>query len=285
MRTLMTTSMAALLLASCSPAADEDVAANEAAIDASAEDMGTPITEAAVEMADQAADSDAVARAIADASRPEEDRTLDEFRLPGEVINFAGVTTGWRVADIVPGGGYYSRVLSTTVGETGHVVAFNPDWVAEAYSETNTRQIELADSRANMSHMINSLDAFNAEMDAPLDAVFMVLFYHDTLNSTPTRPETDRAAMNRQIFDSLRPGGVYLVIDHSAVDGSGGAATDTFHRIDSALVIEEITAAGFVLDGQSDMLANAEDTREVGVFDSSIRRRTDRFVLRFRKPE
>ena len=281
MRTLMTTSMAALLLASCSPAADEDIAANDAVIDASGEDMGTPISEAAVEVAD----TDAVTRAIADASRPEEDRALDEFRLPGDVMNFAGVTTGWRVADIVPGGGYYSRVLSTAVGESGHVVAFNPDWVAQAYTETNTRQIELADSRANMTHMINALEAFNAEIDAPLDAVFMVLFYHDTFNSTPTRPETDRAAMNSQIFDSLRPGGVYPVADHAAVDGSGSDATDTFHRVDAALVIEEITAAGFVLDGQSDMLANAEDTREVGVFDSSIRRRTDRFVLRFRKPE
>ena len=288
MRTLITTSLAALLLASCSGAPDaEDTAASDAAADASGEDAGIAIAEAAVAAPDSGArsGSDAVGRAIADASRPEEDRALDAQRHPGDVLNFAGVEPGWRIADIVPGDGYYSRILSTAVGEDGHVIAFNPGWVAEAYSETNTRQIELAETRANMSHMINALDAFNAEMDAPLDAVFMVLFYHDTLNSTPTRPETDRVAMNAEIFASLRPGGVYLVVDHSALEGSGAEHTDTYHRIDSALVIEEITAAGFVLDGQSDILANPEDTREIGVFDSSIRRQTDRFVLRFRKPE
>ena len=107
----------------------------------------------------------------------------------------------------------------------------------------------------------------------------MVLFYHDT-----AWDGTDRAAMNRAIFDALRPGGVYLVVDHNAPEGSGLAAVNDTHRIEASVVRAEIESAGFIFDGQSDVLANAEDPRDISVFDDSIRRMTDRFVYRFRKP-
>jgi predicted methyltransferase len=268
MRLFPLTFAAALLATACSQPA-------ETPVDETAADMSPVVEETQTAPVDSAID-----RAVADASRPEGDRSLDVNRHPAEVLAFVGVEAGWKVADIVPGGGYYSRVLSTAVGEAGQVYAFNPTWVAERFGEANTALGELADTRVNMERLIGPIEDFNAQIEAPLDAVFMVLFYHDT-----GYDGTDRAAMNTAIFDSLRPGGVYLVIDHHAPEGSGLESVDTTHRIDAALVLEEVMAAGFVLDTQSDMLANAEDPRDISVFDPTIRRQTDRFVYLFRKPE
>ncbi|BDW98335.1 class I SAM-dependent methyltransferase [Maricaulis maris] len=223
---------------------------------------------------------ESIESAVSDASRPETDRQLDAARHPAEVLLFAGVEPGWRVADMAAGGGYYSRVLSTAVGTSGHVYTMNPTWVAEDFAETDAALAAIAAERANMTHFSAPMESFGDNIDLPLDAVFMVLFYHDT-----AWDGTDRAAMNREIFDSLRPGGVFVVIDHHAVAGTGLEAVESLHRIDEAAVIEEISAAGFELEASSAMLANAEDAREISVFDPSIRRHTDRFVLRFRKPD
>jgi predicted methyltransferase len=268
MRLIPLTFAAALLASACTQPA-------ETPVDETASD-----TTQAVEETQAAPAESVIDRAVADASRPEGDRSLDVNRHPAEVLAFVGVEAGWRVADIVPGGGYYSRVLSTAVGETGQVYAFNPTWVAERFGDANTALGELADTRVNMERVIAPVEDFDTQIDAPLDAVFMVLFYHDT-----GYDGTDRAAMNQAIYDSLRPGGVYLVIDHQAPEGSGLDSVNTTHRIDAALVREEVIAAGFVLETQSDMLANSEDPRDISVFDPAIRRQTDRFVYLFRKPE
>ena len=156
----------------------------------------------------------------------------------------------------------------------------NPTWVAERFAETDAGLAAFAAERANMTHFSSTIETFGEHVDGPLDAVFMVLFYHDT-----GWDGTDRAAMNAEAFEALRPGGVYIVIDHHAVEGSGLSVVESLHRIEEASVIGEVTAAGFVLDGSSDMLANDGDSREISPFDPSIRRQTDRFVLRFRKPE
>lgn len=218
--------------------------------------------------------------AVADESRSEEDRMLDVNRHPAEVLAFAGIEHGWRVADLTAGAGYYSRILSNAVGEEGHVYSHNPSWVADRFPEPNEALAAFADSHGNMTHTVSTIETFAADIEAPLDAVMMVLFYHDT-----AWDETDRAAMNREIYDALRPGGVYLVIDHHAPDGSGLEAVNTTHRIEASVVREEVEAAGFVLEAESDMLANPDDPRDISVFDESIRRMTDRFVYRFRKPD
>ena len=223
---------------------------------------------------------DSIMEAVEDTERPEEDRLLDANRHPAEVLDFAGVERGWAVADIVPGGGYYSRVLSTAVGDMGRVYSFNPSWVARDYSDANDAMGRVADRRANMSHHVGDLEDFGASFDQPLDAVFMVLFYHDTGYDV-----TDRARMNQAIFDALAPGGVFVVIDHHAIEGSGLDAVETLHRIDASLVVAEVSAAGFVLDSESDMLANPDDPRDISVFAPQIRRNTDRFVYLFRKPQ
>ena len=221
-----------------------------------------------------------IEEAVADETRPEEDRLLDVNRHPAEVLLFAGIEHGWQVADLTAGAGYYTRVLSTAVGQEGHVYSHNPSWIADRYPEPNEALAGVAEARENVTHIVSPIEEFAAGIEAPLDAVMMVLFYHDT-----AWDETDRDAMNAAIYDALRPGGVYLVIDHHAPEGSGLEHVETTHRIDAAVVRAEIEAAGFELDAQSDMLANPDDPRDISVFDEEIRRMTDRFVYRFRKPE
>ncbi len=223
--------------------------------------------------------SDVIEGALEDETRPEADRVLDTNRHPAEVLVFAGVERGWRVADLSAGSGYYSRVISTAIGEDGHVYAQVPLWFAEHYPASNQILASLAAQRANITHIVNDLERFNADIDQPLDAVFMVLFYHDTVWAG-----TDRAAMNQAVFEALKPGGVYLIIDHQAPEGTGLAHVEDLHRIDAVNVLEEITAAGFILDRRSDMLSNRDDPRNISVFAPDIRRQTDRFVYLFRKP-
>ena len=274
----VTAAAAAALLAACSqPAANEEAA-----------DAAAPAMDAAEQApaADQSgADADMIERAIGDASRPEEDRARDIDRHPAEILSLAGVEAGWRVADIGAGTGYYSRILSAAVGEDGHVFAFNPNWVAERFTATDEGLAALAETRANMTHLNGEAAGFTDQIDGPLDAVFIVLFYHDTAWDSDFRDPDDRAAMNQGIFDALRPGGVYLVIDHHAAEDAGLADIGDTHRINAAIVREEVLAAGFELVEDSDILANPDDPRDISVFDPSIRGETDRFIYLFRKPE
>jgi predicted methyltransferase len=265
MRLIFCLSVAAIALSACSPATETPVATSEPEAAVVEQAIPMPVV---------------IEAALADASRPDEQRLLDVDRHPAEVLAFAGLEHGWRVADIAPGGGYYSRVLSTAVGEEGHVYAFNPAWVAERFASGNAALGELADSRANMTRVVDTIENFDRAIDEPLDAAFLVLFYHDTGHDG-----TDRAAMNQSIYDALRPGGVFIVIDHHAPDGSGLTFVNDTHRIDAQLVRDEVMAAGFVLEAESDMLANPEDDRTRSVFDEGLRRHTDRFAFRFRKPD
>ncbi len=118
--------------------------------------------------------------------------------------------------------------------------------------------------------------------DRALDAVTMVLFYHDTVWLG-----VDREAMNKAVFAALKPGGVFLIVDHSARPGDGVEVSNTFHRIEEDAVKTEVQAAGFVLDGQADFLRNKDDTRDWNDSPRAAGERrgtSDRFVLRFRKP-
>ena len=140
--------------------------------------------------------------ALADESRPEQERAQDAGRRPGEVLMFAGLEPGWHVADLTAGAGYYTRILSGAVGADGHVYAHNPSWVAERFPEPNEALGAYAAEHANITHVVAPTEDFAAEIEEPVDAVFMVLFYHDTYFDG-----TDRAAMNQAIYDALRPGG------------------------------------------------------------------------------
>ena len=216
--------------------------------------------------------------ALGHPDRPGADRVRDIHRKPAQVLALMGVEPGMRVADLMSGDGWYTEVLARLVGPQGRVYAQNNRISAEAYGKALVQRLE----RAGLAQVV-VLDRELEELGLPaarLDAVFLVQFYHDTYAM-----EVDRAKMNRGILDSLKPGGVFCVIDHRAQRRSGARDAQSLHRIDPETVKEEVLAAGFVLEVESDLLENPGDDHSASVFEASIRGRTDRFLLKFRRPE
>jgi predicted methyltransferase len=202
------------------------------------------------------------------------------FYKTAEVIAFIGLKPGDKVADIVAG--RFVRALSQAVGPTGKVYAIEPAEVVKVHPQVvNMLQGLAADpAYANVNVSTPAIDAPPAVRG--LDAVFIRQNYHD-LHDKFMGP-ADVPAFNRAVYAVLKPGGVYVVLDHAAAAGSGLSATETLHRIDEAAVKSEVEAAGFVLDAESDVLKNPADPHDKNVFDPSIRGKTDQFLLRFRKP-
>jgi predicted methyltransferase len=223
------------------------------------------------------ASSPHIVAAVASSMRPDADRARDADRKPAEMLAFAGVAPGQRVADFIPGGGYFTRILAEAVGASGKLYALipppNPQRPDDAFRAA-------AAQYANVEIVQQSFTTLS--LPEPCDVIFTAQNYHDLHLA---RLALDWAAVNRQIFAALKPGGVYLVIDHSAKPGADVSVADTLHRIDPAIVRRELEAAGFVYDGESSALRNPADTLELGVFEPAIRGKTDQFALRFRKPE
>lgn len=219
------------------------------------------------------------AGALAADVRTVEDRARDEARHTAETLAFARVESGQKIADMIIGGGYFTRVFSAVVGADGHVTAWQPaEFIAfeDSYGEAATA----ADALPNVDAVRSPIGA--PAFPAGLDLVFTAQNYHD-LHMGVFPPDT-AAKVNAAVFEALRPGGLYVVVDHHAAAGSGLSAADSLHRIDVEAVKREVQAAGFVLDGESDVLARADDPMTANVFDPSIRGRTSQFMLRFRKP-
>lgn len=227
------------------------------------------------------AKDDPVFNAINDAGRPEEHVARDGLRKPGAMLVFAEVKPGMTVAEILPGEGYYTRLLSKTVGAEGKVFAIAPAAVEKSNPEEVAPMRTIAENPAYANVRVALT---GADMAAPelVDLVFTSQNYHDLHIYFG---ETGPSDFNKAAFASLKPGGAYVIIDHSAVAGSGTADTKEKHRIDIETVKAEVVAAGFTLEATSDALANADDARTASVFDDSIRGRTDQFALRFRKPK
>ena len=224
-----------------------------------------------------------VASALSDPRRPPEQVELDATRKPAMTVAFAGVKSGDRVADFMPGNAYYTRILSDVVGPTGHVYAFMPsEQLANcpARETAGTRAVARDLSYANVTVLTSALADF--QMPERLDLIWTSQNYHDLHDSFLGPP--DIAKLNSGFFKALKPGGVFLVIDHIAEAGSGLRDTETLHRIDPLQMKREIEAAGFVLEGESDALRNPNDDHRRPVFDALIRGSTDQVLYRFRKP-
>lgn len=221
-----------------------------------------------------------VARAQAPAQAAPEDALTNPAFKGAEVVAFIGLKPGARVADIVAG--RFVRALSQAVGPKGKVYAVEPAEVVKVHPQVLAMMNGLAaqPAYANVEVLTQPVNA--TALPAGLDAVFIRQNYHD-LHDKFMGP-ADVPAFNKTVFAALKPGGVYVVLDHAAAAGSGLRDTDTLHRIDVASVKAEVTAAGFVLDGESALLANPADARDKNVFDPSVRGHTDQFLLRFRKP-
>jgi predicted methyltransferase len=215
---------------------------------------------------------------LADTSRPQEDRDLDATRAPGEILEFLGIGPGDRVADVLAGGGYYTRILVPLVGSTGRVYAGNNPFYQMFFTEAFDALLAEPAFR-NVVRIDGRVDQLPLPADASLDAVIVSQAYHDLVLG-----DEDRNEMNRRIFRALKPGGVYCIIDHAAAPGTGTSATESLHRIDEQFLIDEVKAAGFELADEADFLANPDDDHTAAIFGPAIRGKTDRFVLKFEKP-
>jgi predicted methyltransferase len=219
---------------------------------------------------------------LAAPDRDSEDRALDAQRKPAALLGFAGIRGGMRVAELGAGTGYTAELLARAVGETGAVFAQNPRFVLERFAqEPWSRRLQ----KPSMQHVVR----LDREFDDPfpsevrdLDAVFLVLFYHDTYWM-----EIDRARMNRAVLAALKPGGAFIVVDHSAREGHGSQDVKTLHRVEERLVREELELAGFVIDAEAGFLRNPQDARDWNAAPGAAgaqRGQSDRFVLRATKP-
>ena len=216
-----------------------------------------------------------VAAAIADPARSD-DAQNDARRHGGEVVAFAGVKPGDTVLELIPGGGYFTRIFSKAVGADGKVYAV---WPTE-YDESTDKLQAIADAYGNIEILKQSAAALS--VPAPVDVVFTSQNYHDYPDKF--MGPVDLASFNKQVFAALKPGGVFVVVDHAAESGSGLRDTETLHRIDPDIVKQQVEAAGFEFVGESDVLRNPADDHKLKVFDKSIRGKTDQFVYKFRKP-
>lgn len=212
-------------------------------------------------------------------ARPAEDTARDAARKPDAMVTLAGIKSGSVVGDFIPGGGYFTRVFSIAAGPTGKIIAIIPAAAEKAYPDATKAVRALATSGYPNVSVVN--DLADPALTGKLDVFWTAQNYHDLHNSqTPEQI----AGFNKVVFSTLKPGGVFVVVDHSAAAGSAADVTRTLHRIDPAVVKAEVTAAGFVLDGESKVLANAADPKTANVFDPAIKGKTDQFVYRFKKP-
>jgi predicted methyltransferase len=228
--------------------------------------------------------SDNIAAAVNDSHRPSQQRELDVHRHPEQLLTFAGVKPGDRVADFMPGNAYFTRLFSEVVGPSGTVYAFIPTEEIKncpAAEVAGTRAVSRDPVYRNVKLLTGAVDEFS--VPEPLDVLWTAQNYHD-LHDKFMGP-AHLKLVNTAFFRALKPGGRFIVIDHVAAAGRGLSDTESLHRIDPITMREEIQAAGFVFDAESHVLANPEDDHSRSVFDPVVRGRTDQVVLRFHKPK
>jgi predicted methyltransferase len=225
-----------------------------------------------------------VSAAVADKTRPEADTQRDADRKPAQTLAFAGVKPGETVAELIPGGGYYTRLLALTVGPKGKVYALANQRRPDAPPDAPDPAARLAPITADAHYANVTVTPIRlADLSLPqnVDVVWTSQNYHDFHNVK----DLDVAALDKAVFNALKPGGLYIVVDHTAEAGSGFRDTSTLHRIDPEAVKKEVESAGFTLEGSGDALVNKDDAHTAKVFDSSVKGKTDQFILRFRKPK
>jgi predicted methyltransferase len=232
-----------------------------------------------VSVADAAAVSVPSVRAsVEGAGRPDEDRARDADRKPAEVMTFAGVKPGIVIVELLPGSGYYTRLLAAAVGPKGKVYAFVPTVVAKAFPAAVENVQGLAAALPNVQVIVGDLN--DIVIPEKADLVWTTENYHDFHIAR----FADVPAFNRSVFSSLKSGGAFLVEDHSAEEGAAPDVTSKLHRIDESVAKSELQAAGFRVAAESDILWNAADDRKRRSSDPAIRGHTDRFLLRMQKP-
>jgi predicted methyltransferase len=228
--------------------------------------------------------SAALAAAVADSSRPDSDTTRDADRKPEQTLAFSGIKPGDQVADYIADSGYFTRLFSSVVGSKGHVYAVEPtaffkfEHFVKAVAELQGYAVTHPNVTVTTAAALEGL-----KFPEKLDLFWISRNYHD-LHDEFMGP-VDIAVFNKAVYSALKPGGVYVILDHSAAQGAPANVTDTLHRIEASTVRREVEAAGFTFDSESSILANPADPRTAKVFDPTIRGHTDQFILKFRKPK
>jgi predicted methyltransferase len=210
--------------------------------------------------------------------RTDDDKKEDANRKPLDVLRFSGVKPGMHVADLGAGGGYMTELLARAVGDKGVVYAQNTKMFIEKFIGPAWEKRLASPADKNVKGVVREFDDPLPPEAKDLDLVVNAFTYHDTVWLG-----VDRDKMNKAVFNALKKGGVYLILDHAGRDGTGSTETKTLHRIEEKAVVEDMKKAGFKLDSSGDFLRNPADPKTAGVF-TDIRGKTDRFVLKFVKP-
>jgi predicted methyltransferase len=246
--------------------------------------LAAALAAGATAVAAYAAPAAYITAAVADKGRPEADTKRDADRKPAEMMEFAGVKPGMTVVDFLPGGGYFTRIFSKAVGAKGTVYAVSgPPRVSNDPAKpapTPAQDVIAADPNYANVKSIHAALTSGVVIPTKADVVWTSQNYHDVKNV----PNIDMLAFDKSIFEALKPGGVFIVLDHVANPGDPNS-TKTLHRIDPAVVKQEVTAAGFKYEGESSVLKNPTDDHTKGIRDGFTQGQTDQFVYKFRKPK
>jgi predicted methyltransferase len=230
-----------------------------------------------------AADTAAPAYVTAAMHSPERtaDAADDAQRQMAAIMTFTQAQPGQKVVELIPGGGYWTRVFSGIVGPKGHVYTIWPDGYQQYVGESYAGWQKLVSSQYKNVSLIRGA-ASDLKLPEQADLVFTNQNYHDYHDKF--MGPVDMAAFDKKVFDALKPGGYFVVIDNAAPAGSGFADTDTTHRVDPEAVKKEVEAAGFVLDASSDVLKNPKDNHTLVSYTPPMAGHNDQFIFRFRKP-
>ncbi len=254
-------------------------------VDESIHGFMTSMVEHAADSADALAtcqgqidDIDPFVNALEATFRTDKDRAQDSTRKPSGFLSFAGIGPGDTVVEINAGSGYLARLVSSVVGGGGQVYATNADFVLALFDGINDRLGASVENVGNIE--VSTQQDARLQLPSKVDTAILSNIYHDL-----HWQQIDVASLNQEIFAAVKPGGYLIVSDHSASSGRGDQDVARIHRIDRELVINEIEAAGFELVDSTDFLANPADDRQSHVIDHSIRGKTDRFLLKFKRPE
>jgi predicted methyltransferase len=224
---------------------------------------------------------EALRKAITESPRRSEaDKKRDGGRKPAETMAFYGVKPGMKVAELMTSRGYFTAVLAEAVGDKGAVYGQNNKWLRDRVKDTGRPLADLVDKAGYKNIVEQNTELEDLQLPAgQLDAIFVVMFYHDLYWLG-----VNREAMNKSVMAALKPGGIYGIIDHHAAPGMGEMDVNKNHRIERYVVIDDITKAGFELAEETDLLENAKDPMNVNVFQQELRGSTNQFVLKFKKP-
>lgn len=224
-----------------------------------------------------------IEKAVSDPARPADDTKRDTGRHPAELTEFAGIKPGMKVVDLLPGAGYFTRIFAKAVGPTGQVYAyFGLQYDARLKTQGKDPDNQFTDLKAtypNLGVIHGKLEDFITP--EKVDLVWTADNYHDMHTKAYGN---DLAAVNKAIFNSLKPGGYYIIVDHRAVKGAGVDISEKLHRVDEDVVKQEVEAAGFKLAAESKILTRPTDDDNKRVFEAGEHDNTDQMVLKFRKP-